>query len=256
MPIKEGEHVYVVFEDNITKSHGLWVTRIPEHKKIDQRNLVLGSKKYDDNAEKNQVSKVGLKKVSEDTDIDTKDIKQSPNFARETIKPFTFRTGDYGLEGSNNTLILMSRDRKDKPDSGEKEKAGALFLVAGRKDEEQLNWKDDLSYLVISMNSDADGNMDIQAGENKGAAAVIAAKSDEIRIVAREGMKIIVEDGEVYMKSSGKINIESDKDIIVKSNSKVQIDAPNTEVGGADDNAVLYGPLSDAITQIMNRLKC
>jgi hypothetical protein len=44
MPIKEGEHVYVIFEDNINKQHGLWITRVPENKRVDQRNLVLRKK--------------------------------------------------------------------------------------------------------------------------------------------------------------------------------------------------------------------
>jgi hypothetical protein len=31
MPVKEGEHVYVVFEDSTEKTHGLWLSRIPMH---------------------------------------------------------------------------------------------------------------------------------------------------------------------------------------------------------------------------------
>jgi hypothetical protein len=46
MPVKEGEHIYVIFEDNATKTHGLWLTRIPENSNVDNTNLVLGSDKY------------------------------------------------------------------------------------------------------------------------------------------------------------------------------------------------------------------
>jgi hypothetical protein len=51
MPIKEGEHAYVMFEDSIKKQHGVWLCRAPEPlniegKEIDNLNLVLGSDKF------------------------------------------------------------------------------------------------------------------------------------------------------------------------------------------------------------------
>jgi hypothetical protein len=42
MPIKEGEHVYVIFEDNNNRTHGLWISRAPDNFKIEQLNLVPG----------------------------------------------------------------------------------------------------------------------------------------------------------------------------------------------------------------------
>jgi len=194
MPIKEGEHVYVTFEDNINKNHGLWITRIPENNTVDARNLVLGSKKYEKN-----VSKVGLEKASQDTEIDIQKPKQSSEFKVEEVPPFIFRVGDRGTEGSNNTLFLMSRDRVDKPDSGETDKAGAIFLVAGRSKDKDLDLKEDKSTLLISMMSDVDENMGMNAGPKAGATAVIAAKSDQIRLFGRKGIKIIVKDGDLFL---------------------------------------------------------
>lgn len=247
MPIKEGEHAYVVFEDNINKNHGLWITRIPENNAVDARNLVLGSKKYEKESSRNDTSKIGLEKASQDTEIDVQKPKQSADFKIEEVPPFVFRVGDRAIEGSNNTLFLMSRDRVDSPDSGEKDKAGAIFLVAGRSKEKDLDLKEDKSILLISMMSDADGNMSIDAGDKAGAAAVIAAKSDEIRIVARKGMKIVVEQGDIYIKNDGKItlettgdldikggakiNIKGSSDITLKSDSKVILDCNNIEIG-------------------------
>src|SRR3990172_5250113 len=44
-PIKEGEHVYVIFEDE-RKQRGLWVTRAPEPLETDNKNYSAGVKKY------------------------------------------------------------------------------------------------------------------------------------------------------------------------------------------------------------------
>lgn len=107
---------------------------------------------------------------------------------------------------------------------------------------------------MVSMKSDVDDNMGIDAGENKKEVACIGFKSDEIRISARKGMKIVVEQGDIYIKNDGKATIESSQDITIKSSSKVKIDSPETEVGGADDNAVLFSFLSNCINQIIQGL--
>jgi len=44
MPLKETEHVYVVFEDE-SKLAGLWITRIPEPNNLDNPNYVSRNRK-------------------------------------------------------------------------------------------------------------------------------------------------------------------------------------------------------------------
>lgn len=257
MPIKEGEHVYVIFEDNNNKSHGLWLTRIPESNKVDKLNLVPGEKKYEDN-EDNDYNNVNVQKSAQASESpNLTQPKQSEDFAKEDIPPFTARVGDRAIHGSNNTLILLSRDRIDEPNTGEKEESGTILMVTGRKDAEKLNLKEDKSYVLISSKTDVDDNLGINAGSSKKGVATIALKSDEIRISARKGMKIVVEDsnggsGDIFIVNKGKMTIETDKEINIKSKEKIVLDCNAIEVGTNGEKAVLgdtmKGLISDYIT--------
>lgn len=117
MPIKEGEHVYVMFEDNINKRHGMWVTRIPEPFNVDNLNLVPAEKKYQENSSDNDLSDVGIDQAIIDTEIEVKKPELSPQFSKEEVPDFQARVGDRIIFGSNNTMISLSRDRVDKIDS-------------------------------------------------------------------------------------------------------------------------------------------
>jgi hypothetical protein len=212
MPVKEGEHVYVCFEDNASKGHGLWITRVPENFKSDQRNIVPGSKKYKDEST-NDFSDVGLEQAVQGTDSPPKDIKVSDKeFTSEDVPPFTARVGDRIIEGSNNTLITLSRDRITDPESGEKENSGTVIIATGRKEKENLNFKDDkASFLIVTSSSKIDENWDLKSkGSDAGATAAIGLKSDEIRISAKKGMKIVIEDGDVYIDCKN-INIKTSR---------------------------------------------
>lgn len=208
MPIKEGEHVYVLFEDTANKDHGLWVTRIPENKSVDQLNLVPAELKYQQ-IEDNDSSDVGIDLGTSDTELDWPKATQSSDFAKEEVPDFTGRVGDRIIHGSNNAMILLSRDRVTSPSSGIKDKSGTIVLVAGRNDKENLNLKDDQSYVYISMKSDIDQNMNITVGDKKSGVACIGLKSDEIRVFAKKGMKVVVEGGDLYLH--GKNVYHSDK---------------------------------------------
>jgi hypothetical protein len=254
MPIKEGEHAYVIFEDNSNRTHGLWLTRIPESKKIDKLNLVPGEKKYEENKDNNYSDK-----AAQGSALDVKQPKQSDDFAKEDVPDFTARVGDRVIHGSNNTLILLSRDRKDKPDSGEKKEAGSIFLIAGRKKKEEINiQKDgDDSVILISMKSEVDANFgikDAKAGKDAKADASIVVRSNEIRISARKGMKIIVDKGDLYIKADGKVNVESSDDITVKTDKKVDIKADKVNVGGEDGPGVLGDKLQQLWTKLTTEL--
>ncbi len=176
--------------------------------------------------------------------MDVKQPKQSPDFAKEDIPDFTVRVGDRAIHGSNNTLILLTRDRINKPDSGEKKESGSIFLIAGRKKKEEINIEKDgdASVILISMKSEVDANFgikDMKAGKDAKADASIVVRSNEIRISARKGMKIIVDKGDLYIKADGKVNVESTDDITIKTDKKVDIKADKIHVGGDSHPAVL-----------------
>ena len=85
----------------------------------------------------------------------------------------------------------------------------------------------DKSRVYVGMKSDIDANFDLSGvGETAEPSAAIGIKSDEIRIVARNGMKVVVEGGVLHLQASD--------DITIKSDSKVIVDAPNINVGSND----------------------
>ena len=62
------------------------------------------------------------------------------------------------------------------------------------------NIPEDKSRIYISGKSDIDKNFGIDVGPSSAPSASIAVKSDEIRIVARNGMKLIVEGGDIHIE--------------------------------------------------------
>jgi hypothetical protein len=198
VPIKEGEHVYVFFLDE-NHEHGLWLGRVAEPLEQDNKNYVDGIEKY----KKNNTSKDGNQTPSlqtvRDSELPVKEIEVSGDFARETVKSFLSRVGDRVIEGSNNTAIILSRDRIDVPDSGIKEGSGTIDLVVGRETE-NIDFDKDKARIIISMKTDVDANFGTDSiGKSAGEKPSIIVKADEIRIIARKGMKIVVESGELHL---------------------------------------------------------
>lgn len=197
-PIKEGEHVYVFFEDE-ARLHGMWICRCPDQLTTDNLNLTPGSKKYEDNTE-NELNGVGLQDADQDTEgNDAVPIKVSSELAIEQPVPLTPRVGDHVIHGSNNTVIVLGRDRPKDVGSGILDEAGTIDIVAGRSTPENMDMDSDKSRIYVSMKTDVDGNFGIQVGQASGPSAAIVIKSDQIRIVGRSGMKIVVDGGDVLI---------------------------------------------------------
>lgn len=240
MPIKEGEHVYVLFEDSENKTHGLWIARIPEPSTTDNPNLTPGIKKYQ-NDSSNDFSEISAEQSVQDTDTRPTTVDVSSEFSSETVPKFRPRIGDRVIEGSNNSLIVLSRDRITDPASGEKELAGTIDIVAGRSIENDVDLSEDKSRIYVTMKSDVDGNFDINVGKSTGPAAHIVLKSDEIRIVARNGMKLIADGGHIVIQD-GDMTIEG-------GNIFIGQDASEASILGDSLKSVLEQIL-DAITQM------
>ncbi len=200
-PIKEGEHVYVYFEDD-TRRHGIWLARCSDQLTTDNLNLTPGSRKYEDNPD-NELSGVGAQEADQDTEgNDAVAIVPSPDITTEEVQPFTQRVSDHVLHGSNNTLIVLGKDRPSDVASGVPASAGTIDIVAGRTAPENMDMDGDKSRIYVSMRTDVDGNLGIQVGQASGPTAAIAIKSDQIRIVGRAGMKIVVEAGDLLFDAT------------------------------------------------------
>jgi len=117
------------------------------------------------------------------------------------------------IEGGNNAFITLGRDRPGEAGSGygHETGAGTIDIVAGRVSKDiqvaQVNNKTlkqqalyvdnniaaDASRIYVSQKTDVDTNFNIKAGSvgsSMGRAAV-AIKSDAVRIIGREGIKIV-----------------------------------------------------------------
>jgi hypothetical protein len=209
MPIKEGEHVYVIFEDHDTKRHGLWFSRIPEPGNVDNVNYTDGAKKYEAITQNDsRISDIGLQKAVQDTVVQIEPIVRSPDFVLDdSVTRYNARVGDRVIEGSNNSVIVLGRDRIDEVASGQRDAAGSIDILAGFSG--SINFAEDKSRIYISMKTDVDNNLSlsqdyssVQPGPPVNAAASIILKSDEIRIGARNGIKVVVEGGDIHLEGA------------------------------------------------------
>ncbi len=219
-PLKEREHVYVIFEDE-RKECGLWLTRIPEPADIDSKNFTAGITKYVQRPE-NQLTEDQAEKIVQDLSGDPTIIEVSPEFQIEENVSFTPRVGDHVVYGSNNTIIVLGRDRPGNKESGNLEDAGTVDIVVGRTTPEDMNQATDKSRIYISSKTDVDTNLSQTGDANVPDAqqiAAIAIKSDQIRVVARNGMKIVVEGGNLTIKASGNAVIDGENVFIGPSTS-------------------------------------
>jgi hypothetical protein len=265
MPIKEGEHVYVVFEDATEKTHGLWLSRIPEPHNVSNPNYTPGNKKFIEYKE-NEFDKLSEAQAIQDTDNEkTEDPKvNKEEFVLEDgppdegpVKSFRPRVGDRAIEGSNNALIVIGRDRPKDVKEGEKEEAGTIDIVTGRQDPEDMNMETDKSRVYISSKTDIDTNFKIsdlsseygaiEKPPEESAAASIGIKSDEVRVFARENFKVVVGGGDgsmcnIAIDTDGNITVEAQKEakILVVDKATVKITA--------DTESIIEANLKNTVT--------
>jgi len=105
MPLIEGEHVYVLFENPEEETSGIWICRIPEPQDVDTANFVDGNEKYKDSN-----NAVGIDQTVADMDTAPDPINRPPEFVVEKVPDFKPRKGDRVIKGSNNTIIILGRD--------------------------------------------------------------------------------------------------------------------------------------------------
>ena len=142
------------------------------------------------------------------------------------------------LENSNNAFIVLGRDRPGSRLSGYGGKgdtqAGSIDIVAGRmgyearkvnERDEQLwvdpNFKKDAARIYISQKTDIDKNfglVDGRVGHSKTKSA-IALKADGVRIIAREGIKLVTRT-DFKNSQGGKVGTISGIDLIAGNNDE------------------------------------
>jgi hypothetical protein len=211
MPIKPGEHAYVM-SDAFGDRSGVWVCRIPQplsvdNTPIDNKNFVDGTAQYLAD-ERNEFSEISAQQFVQQTETPPPEILQDENFIVEDPLPPSHngRVGERVIEGSHNSAIILGRDRVTDVTTGIAGQSGDVRIVAGKAGED-VDLLGDASTILVTQNTDIDVNMDttgVGTGnlQQTDPAASIAVRSNQIRIVAREGMKIVVEGGDLFLNAA------------------------------------------------------
>lgn len=230
-PVKENEHVLVMFEDE-RRENGMWVSRIAEPNNTDSTNYVLGVQKYLNRPENNLQSVADAQTQVQFLSDPPSPVSVSPEFVIENVPPFTQRVGDHVLHGSNNTIIVLGRDRPSDRQSGQTENAGTIDIVAGRTKPDDMDMQNDAARIYISAKTDADGNFgtgNVGNAQNAPGSAVVHV-GDQVRIIARDGVKIVAQ-------------------------GNVVIEGANISIGnGATEPAVLGDQLKQFLTDLITSL--
>jgi hypothetical protein len=235
MPIKEGEHVYVIFEeskDGVGEA-GVWLARAPEPNQINNLNYTPGAKRYVEDNDDLEAGTAATERVVQDLEEDPEVPEVSAEFQQETdaVPEFRARVGDRVIQGSNNTTIVLSRDRVDTVESGKTEEAGSIDIVAGRtNDDGDMSISDDKARIYVTMKSDIDSNFEISTDyDDDGESSGVVAKADEIRLVARKGFKIMVGEGNtaITIDPDGKIALSTAGDVELLSDGECKVSAAN-----------------------------
>jgi len=148
--------------------------------------------------------------------------------------------GDYAIEGYNNTLINLSHNRKNKPNSGYFNDAGEIQLIAGRKTE-NIDLKNDSAVITLSQKTNVDDNINLPLEEQKTQAqSAILIQSENLRFlfdflrIFNKGLNCSLEitaDGSLIIKQDDTLVTLKDNTISLKrGKAKIDID----EAGNID----------------------
>ena len=165
----------------------------------------------------------------------------SADIVIEDVPRFVRRYGDHVIEGSNNTIVIFGTDRAKKgPASiddglghikatGKGKGTGAIHLIAGRAGKDPDFSKDD-SFIYISRKTDVDTHLGLENVEQKSSERpAIVVKSDDIRIVGKNDIKISTAEGKEFMFiKDKKLKLKVGNNFIHITDDDVTVD-----VGGA-----------------------
>lgn len=164
----------------------------------------------------------------------------------EQIPQFRKRSGDIEIKNENNAWIILGRDRPGNIASGFGghppplgSNAGAIDLVVGRmgnKPEKDVyvenDFLNDSARIYISQKTDIDKNFKISGGQQSTQRSGIGIKADSVRVIGREGIKLVT--GTV----SGEKNSLGESALRVYG---IDLIAGNFEDQEAIDSESLYG---------------
>ncbi len=211
-PLKIGERVRLIYP-HPGSLHAYW---LPSRHSLDNVNFkawndisepddggapaAFGDGDNDPEADSTNLSDVTQQK-------DEEKIGQDPHVVKQDVPPFHKSHDEYALEGSNNSLVRLGRDRPDEIGSGHDD--GCVDIVAGRQGED-LSW-DDAARQYTSARSDIDSHLKNPAGISEKKSSVCAESADTIRLRAHKNVVIWLDDGIYISINDGKVSIGGTK---------------------------------------------
>ncbi|MCK9596399.1 hypothetical protein M0R19_04405 [Candidatus Pacearchaeota archaeon] len=149
-----------------------------------------------------------IQKLSLDKQVEKRGIAN--DIFQEPFPKYNAAPCEIVIEGKNNSWIVLGRDRPASKLSGYGGKghtgAGSIDLIVGRMSQNPIqvdnegntiyadpSFKEDAARIQISQKSDVDKNFEIVAGKvgKVNAKSSVAIKADSIRIIGREGIKLV-----------------------------------------------------------------
>jgi hypothetical protein len=168
----------------------------------------------------------------------------SYDLIREDVPEFVKRVGDYVVQGSNNSMMILGTDRAASGPAdhstglghakaaGSGKGTGVVHHIAGRKSSNP-DLDKDMSYLYLAMKTEADKNLktdNVEGNSGTGPAAIV--KSDMIRLVVRKDIKIVFDktDNYIYLTENNCV-IRIGKTLINMTGDRVVVDGPKINLG-------------------------
>lgn len=180
----------------------------------------------------------------------------SYDMVQEDVPAFIKRVGDLVYEGSNNTVVVLGRDRAKKgvatvkdglgsseaPDGGKG--AGAYHVIVGRQDKAgNPDFDKDRAYMYLSQKTEVDKNMGTLMEGDQGQVSAGILKADAARIVVRKDIKIVFDGEQSYIHLNGEsctIKIQNSGFIKVEK-GKIVVDGDRVELGDGASEKVILG---------------
>ena len=182
------------------------------------------NKNIDSSKSKNPVAKDSLNRATEKQQLGASGL--AGGNSNEGFPKLIRSDSEKVLEGGNNASIVMGKDRPSHLGSGYgglgHTGTGTIDMVVGRpgNSDEYVNpsFSQDAARIYISQKTDVDSNFKICEGYSGPSSerSAVAIKADAVRVIGREGIKII-SGGDVENSKEGRIETFSGIEIIANN---------------------------------------